>query len=301
MQLTKRDIFRCKNFPLFLFSAFLFLQGHTAFAQRNKADTSKKVLLASLSEGKPKEYLLRESNVVFPEILKGNEEEAMDYIEGFSNARKEYLVRMYRNGKVLLPKAAKILKKHDLPEELKVLLPLESAYNPKAISRAGAVGYWQIMDEVAREYGMRYATQGITTKYIRTKNRKGKTIKIKKKLVDDRMNFDKATLTAARYLHARRQNLNDDWLLVVASYNCGIGNVWAAMKKTGKDDPNFWEVKKYLPAETRAYVMNFIALNVIFSNYDNFIKDKLVFKPVKITLQNSQDENLPDDAFTSDY
>ena len=52
---------------------------------------------------------------------------------------------------------------------------------------------------------------------------------------------------------------------MVASYNCGVGNVWEAMKKTGKTDPDFWDVKDYLPAETQAYVMNFITLECDFS------------------------------------
>ncbi len=49
------------------------------------------------------------------------------------------------------------------------------------------------------------------------------------------------------------------------------------MLKTGKINPCFWDIKKYLPAETKSYVMNFIALNVIFSNYDKFISNQLVF------------------------
>ena len=49
------------------------------------------------------------------------------------------------------------------------------------------------------------------------------------------------------------------------------------MQKTGKENPSFWDIKKYLPAETKSYVMNFIALNVIFNNYDKFIKNELIF------------------------
>lgn len=232
---------------------------------------------------------------MFPDILKGNEAEAMEYIETFSSRRKAYLVRMYKKGKTLLPKTAKVLKKYNLPEELKILLPLESAYNPTAVSKAGAVGYWQIMDEVAKEYGMKYAEKErpVVKKRTSSKQKIAKT-KVKAKPTDDRMNFNKSTITAARYLHARRLNLNDDWLLVVASYNCGVGNVWSAMKRTGKPDPDFWDVKKYLPAETRTYVMNFITLNVIFSNYDNFIKNKLIFKPVKMEITNNEEKNIAD-------
>ena len=222
MKLIKTNLFHISAFLL----AVTFFISHPVLSQYSQ-DTSCQIILASVSTNNKKQFREKESNVVFPDILKGNEAAAMDYIESFSSRRKAYLVRMYKKGKAFLPKTAKILKRYNLPEELKILLPLESAYNPKAVSKAGAVGYWQIMDEVAREYGMKYAEQetAATKKIAATKHRNGKKIKTKTKPKDDRMNFDKSTVTAARYLHARRLNLNDDWLLVVASYNCGIGNV----------------------------------------------------------------------------
>lgn len=78
---------------------------------------------------------------------------------------------------------------------------------------------------------------------------------------------------------------------MVASYNCGVGNVWEAMKKTGKSDPDFWDIKNYLPSETRAYVMNFITLNVLFHNYDKFTGNSLNFTPAKIQLDDLE-ENI---------
>src|SRR5688572_86573 len=119
-----------------------------------RADTTKKPLLASLNKKAGKEYIVKPANVEFPEILKGNEAQTLDYIERFSERRRAYILRMHAKGKKLLPQAATILEKYNLPTELKVLLTLESAYNANAVSRAGAVGYWQIMDEVAKEYGM---------------------------------------------------------------------------------------------------------------------------------------------------
>jgi membrane-bound lytic murein transglycosylase MltF len=75
---------------------------------------------------------------------------------------------------------------------------------------------------------------------------------------------------------------------MVASYNCGIGNVWEAMKKTGKTDPDFWDIKAYLPAETQAYVMNFITLNVVFHNYEKFTGNTLLFTPTKVKIENAE-------------
>lgn len=73
---------------------------------------------------------------------------------------------------------------------------------------------------------------------------------------------------------------------MVASYNCGVGNVWNAMKRTGLKNPDFWDIKEYLPSETQAYVMNFITLNVVFHNYDKFTKNTLLFTPTKVKIEN---------------
>ena len=71
---------------------------------------------------------------------------------------------------------------------------------------------------------------------------------------------------------------------------------WEAMEKTGKENPDFWDIKKYLPAETRTYVMNFITLNVLFHNYEKFSDNTLSFKPVKVKLDNNPEQNVPDDS-----
>lgn len=236
--------------------------------------TRSKKLLASVDKKKEDLVVLKEANVEFPAILTGNESQSIDYIEKFSTSRKGYLVRTYNRSKKLFPKAVSILEKYNIPQEFKVLLALESGFNPNARSSAGAVGYWQIMDEVAREYGLKIPSP-------RKKQAKhGKKNRVKVSSVDERKNFAKSTHAAARYLKDRSRNLNGDWLLIAASYNCGVGNVWNAMERTGKTNPTFWDIKNYLPAETRNYVMNFIALNVVFNNYEKFTNNELCFKPV---------------------
>ena len=164
-KLLKRGLFRHPNNPalktpivkaiasaiiLCLPAASIFASPHA-----DPADTTRKPLQVS-TDKKPETILvLKESNVEFPAILTGNEEQSIDYIEKFSTTRKGYLVRTYNRSKKLFPKAAAILEKYNVPQEFKVLLALESGFNPNAISSAGAVGYWQIMDEVAREYGLK--------------------------------------------------------------------------------------------------------------------------------------------------
>jgi membrane-bound lytic murein transglycosylase MltF len=131
---------------------------------------------------------------------------------------------------------------------------------------------------------------------VKTKasSKKEKAVKVKvKKVVDDRKNFNLSTKAAALYFRDCYRNLKGDWLLTVASYNCGIGNVWQAMKACGKTDPDFWDIKNYLPAETRAYVMNFIAMNVIFNNYDAFLKNTLRFESVKVKASDIENTIQP--------
>lgn len=277
---------------------------NVANAQQKK-DSTKKILLAKLTKKEEPLIVVKPINVVYPAVLCGNEEESLDYIEKFSTNRRDYLIRTYNKGKKFFPKVTAILNKHKLPNEFKVLIALESAFNGNAVSKAGAVGYWQIMDEVAKEYGLTYAPQLTATekkkieaelkKAVVKKGAKKEKIKIIK---DDRKNFNKSTYTAARYLKDRCRNLDNDYLLVVASYNCGVGNVWEAIKKTGKANPTFWDVKPYLPAETKSYVMNFIALNVIFNNYEKFTSNTLCFKPIKIKADRFE-ENIDEELETS--
>ena len=262
-----------------------------AYPDANPEDTTRKHLLASVDKNPEKLVVLKESNVEFPAILTGNEEQSIDYIEKFSSTRKGYLVRTYNRSKQLFPKAAAILKKYNVPQEFKVLLALESGFNANAKSSAGAVGYWQFMDAVAKEYGLKIATAKRTGK-----KKMGKDDKKHQKvsLTDDRKNFVRSTHAAARYLKDRSRNLNNDWLLIAASYNCGVGNVWNAMEKTRKANPTFWDIKNYLPAETRAYVMNFIALNVLFNNYEKFSRNELCFKTITCKEENTEDLPLID-------
>jgi membrane-bound lytic murein transglycosylase D len=255
--------------------------GSYAGTGSNFSDTSKKVSNGLNSEPRKRTVVIREPNVVYPEILEEHAKHSIDYVAKFSETRRAYLQRTYLRSKKYFPKANVILKKYNVPTEFSVLLALESAFNGNAVSGAGAVGYWQIMDDVAKEYGLKIANN--TKKAAPAVKAKGaaKTATAKKQVpVDERKNFSKSTYTAARYLKDRMRNLDNNWLLIAASYNWGVGNVWNAMQRSGKKNPTFWDIKNQVPTETRAYVMNFIALNVIFKNYEKFRTNTLCFKPV---------------------
>jgi soluble lytic murein transglycosylase-like protein len=258
---------------LFLFSTICLSQAVHASGDT----TSKSLRMPVAKKTEEPATATKAANVVFPALLEDAAEESLEYIEKFSVNRRAYLERTYAKSKKFFPKAQAILKKYDVPSEFVVLLALESAFNGNAVSRAGAVGYWQIMDDVAKEYGLKIVEdQHIKKKPVVAK--KGKTaapVAKKKPAVDDRKNFNVSTHTAAKYLKARMRNLDNNWLLIAASYNWGVGNVWNAIERSGKKNPTFWDIKDQLPAETKAYVMNFITLNVIFNNYEKFASNSL--------------------------
>lgn len=254
----------------FIRLSFLFLMAFigTRFAAQAqqlpvKKDSSKKILLAKAAPASSGKILLRAENVAYPTIFTEEKEQSLLYVEKYADKKREHIIALKQKGKTILPKIMSILKKHEVPKEFALLVALESSYNSYAVSTAGAVGYWQFMDAAAKEYGL---------KIVRSKN--------KKYNIDERRSLTKSTHAAAKYLKDRQQELGTDWLLVAASYNCGLGNVKKAIRKSQKTNPNFWEIKKFLPRETQAYVLNFIAINVIFNNYESFLEKDMVFEDV---------------------
>ncbi len=131
-----------------------------------------------------------------------------------------------------------ILTSHNLPKELKYLAVIESRLHTSAVSWAGAVGPWQLMPATARILGLKVSRR-----------------------VDERTNYIKSTHAAARYLNDLYDQFGD-WLLVIAAYNGGPGNVLKAMRKSGSQ--NFWDLQYYLPAESRNHVKKFIGTHYIF-------------------------------------
>lgn len=156
--------------------------------------------------------------------------------------RRRGLVRyMLGMADYYFPIIEQVLDEHNLPLELKYLAVVESALNPRALSRVGASGLWQFMLPTGKIYGLTINS-----------------------LVDERLDPVKSTHAACQYFKDMYAIYND-WNLVMAAYNCGPGNVNKAMKRSGKTD--FWEIFPYLPKETRSYVPLFIAANYIMNHY----------------------------------
>ena len=146
--------------------AFIYANNTFAF---NPADTSKAVLPAPWEKTCDNKKVLKEANVIYPEIFFGYEKESMGYVAKFSIARKDYLIRTFKRSKKYFPKAIAILKKQNVPAEFAVLLALESGFNGNAVSGAGAVGYWQFMDNVAKSMGLRLLKNQVKKGILKTK------------------------------------------------------------------------------------------------------------------------------------
>jgi membrane-bound lytic murein transglycosylase D len=155
------------------------------------------------------------------------------YIDIYTG-RKEQIGRMLGLSEYYFPIFEKALIEAGIPEELKFLTVVESALNPQAVSRSGAVGPWQFMYETAKGYGL-----------------------VMDNYTDERKDPVKASYAAARYLFDAHAKIGD-WLLAIAAFNCGTGAVTRAIAKSG-GVADFWKVRPFLPVQTQNYVPAFIA------------------------------------------
>jgi membrane-bound lytic murein transglycosylase D len=156
------------------------------------------------------------------------------YINLYTIRKRNLSSKILAWSKYYFPMFEEALDRANMPLELKYLAVIESALNPMATSPVGAAGMWQFMAPTGRMYGLKTTS-----------------------IYDERRDVQKSTEAAIKYLR-NSYRIYGDWLLVIASYNCGPGNVNKAIRKAG-GVKNFWAVQKYLPGETRGYVPAFIA------------------------------------------
>lgn len=141
-----------------------------------------------------------------------------------------------------IPIFEEALEAYQIPLELKYLPVIESALNPRAVSRVGATGLWQFMLATGKQYNLKINS-----------------------LVDERRDPIKASYAAAHLL-SDLYKVFGDWNLVIAAYNCGPGNVSKAIQRSG-GSKDYWHIYPYLPRETRGYVPAFIAANYMMTYY----------------------------------
>lgn len=132
------------------------------------------------------------------------------------------------------------LSAYHIPYEIKYLPIVESALNPKAISRSGAGGLWQFMPPTGKAYGLEIGS-----------------------MIDERFDPYLATDAACQYL-SKLYAIFGDWSLALAAYNAGQGTVTKAIRKSG-GKTDYWSIREYLPTETQNYVPVFIAVNYVMT------------------------------------
>ena len=164
------------------------------------------------------------------------------FIDQYSGRLRRSVSYMLGAGNFYIPIFEEALDYYGLPLELKYLPVIESALEPTAVSRAGAVGLWQFMLATGKRYDLKVNS-----------------------LIDERRDPIKSSWAAARYLRDLYK-IYGDWNLVIAAYNCGPTKINKAIHRAdGVRD--YWTIYPYLPQETRGYVPAFIAANYIMTYY----------------------------------
>ncbi len=176
-------------------------------------------------------------------------------IKSFLKNRKKSFERLMATSEYYFPMFEEAFARKNVPLEIKYLAIVESALNPKAVSKMGATGIWQFMYHTGKQYNLKIDSY-----------------------VDERSDPLKASEAAAQYM-SNMYAIFGDWELVLASYNSGPGNVSKAIRRSGGQQ-NFWDIRKHLPKETQGYVPAFLATMYLYE-----YRKEHGIKPNKAPLQ----------------
>jgi len=188
---------------------------------------------------------------------------AISFVEEYIRKQGKSLEKMKVWGKPYFDLYDQILFNYGIPKEMKYLSVIESHLGAGGTSWAGAVGPWQLMPGVAKEYGLNVGGYW-----------------------DQRTDYFKSTHVAARIMKKLYAEF-DDWLLVVAAYNCGNGCVRSAIRRAKSKD--FWQLQYFLPEETRNHVKKFIATHLIFEGAGGFT----TMTAAEVAQAKTQNKNTP--------
>ena len=192
-----------------------------------------------------------------------------NYIHAYTIRNRDKLEVMLGLKDYYFPMFEEVFDMYGLPLELVYLSVIESALNPRAVSRAGATGMWQFMLGTGRRYQLQVNT-----------------------FVDERRDPLTSTHAAAKFLKDL-YSIYNDWVLAIAAYNCGPGNVNKAIKRSG-EKTSYWDIYPYLPRETRGYVPAYIGATYAMNYYKehNLSPKYIDVPPISDTVMVNRNVNL---------
>jgi len=206
---------------------------------------------AAVSNPKPMSYGVYRNNIykkrldsIQQDVPLDFNEDIQGYIDGYL-AQRDEISRELGLAKYYFPIYEKAFRDAGIPDEIKYLSIVESQLNPNAVSRVGATGPWQFMGTTAKMYGLNMDNY-----------------------VDERRDPVLSSVAAAAYLKDAYVQFGD-WLVAIASYNCGKSNVMDAIEKAG-GATDYWSIRQYLPAETRGYVPAYIAITYVMHYHKKY-------------------------------
>lgn len=141
------------------------------------------------------------------------------------------------------PTISKNLTENELPQELKLLPTVLSAFNPNSNNKIGGIGYWHLNYPQAVKYGL-----------------------VVNDLVDERKDFEKSTKAASLYIKDLHEKYNN-WELTLTAYSSGVVTVEKLLKR--HNAKTYKEIYPYLPEATKDLVQAFVAINYVY-NYDTY-------------------------------
>ena len=219
----------------------------------------------SIEMGMTKFTIIDDREGHIPLVTNSQVESYIRYFQG--KGRKGFniwLKRYVQYKDLMLP----ILDQYDLPEELIVVSMIESGFDPKAISKAKAVGLWQFMYLTGKQYGL---------------NRNW--------YIDERQDPIKSTHAAAKYFQDL-YNEFEDWYLVLAAYNTGPGRLNRALKLHETSD--YWQLYS-LPKDTKNYIPYYLSSAIILQNPEKYgfkIPKSNPLKFDEVEIEKSSDLNV---------
>lgn len=232
-------------------------------AVRTGMEPAKMLLAANLPDFQPKVYK-HVPLAIDSFYFRDKSGYITDFTAKYLKSHNRTLTTVKDRAQKVFPLIDNILETSELPKELKYLSVIESALNNNARSRVGAVGPWQFMSFTGREMGL----------VVNSRR-------------DDRKDWVRSTHAAVRYMKQLYNDL-DDWLLVIAAYNCGPRPVLRAINRTGST--NFWDIKHLLPRETQNHVLAFVATATIFEKLDHYIGTNV---PEVVSYENPMKLTVP--------